>query len=171
MTQPRDPRPIAIVVSRYNRGVTDALLEGALAEAQHHDEPTPAVVDAPGTFELAAIAARLAETGAYRGVVCLGCVVRGETRHDEYINAAVAHALAEISVQSGVPAAFGVITAENAGQAHERAGGAKGNKGAEAMAALLDTLAAFEAIDDALEAGTLNQIRPTISAPSTDKTA
>lgn len=129
------------------------------------------MVDAPGAFELAALAARLAETGAYRGVVCLGCVVKGDTRHDEYINAAVAKALADISVQSGIPAAFGVITAENAQQAHDRAGGNKGNKGEEAAAALLDTLAAFDAIDDALEAGTPADIRPTIDSSSTDKTA
>lgn len=172
MTEPtRDVRPIAIVVSRYNRTVTDALLEGALAEADRRGEAAPAVVDAPGTFELAALAARLAETGAYRGIVCLGCVIKGETRHDEYISAAVAHALADVSIQSGVPAAFGVITAQNAGQARDRAGGSKGNKGVEAAAALLDTLAAFEAIDDALEAGMPSQVRPTIATPGTDKSA
>ncbi|MEO0629426.1 MAG: 6,7-dimethyl-8-ribityllumazine synthase [Planctomycetota bacterium] len=172
MTDPTtDNRPVAIAVSRYNRTVTDALLEGALAEAERRGETRPAVVDAPGTFELAALAARLAETGAYRGIACLGCVVKGDTRHDEYINAAVAHALADISVQSGIPAAFGVITAENAQQARDRAGGAKGNKGQEAMAALLDTLDAFDAIDDALEAGTPSHVRPTIATPAQDKTA
>jgi 6,7-dimethyl-8-ribityllumazine synthase len=168
---PTDPRPIAIAVSRYNRAVTDALLEGALAEADRRGEPVPAVVDAPGTFELAALAARLAETGAYRGIACLGCVIKGDTRHDEYINAAVAHALADVSVQSGIPAAFGVITAENADQARARAGGYKGNKGQEAMAALLDTLAAFDAIDDALEAGTPAAVARTITDPAKDKSA
>ncbi len=170
MTEPTpDTRPVAIAVSRYNRSVTDALLEGALGEAERRGEAAPAVVDAPGAFELAALAARLAETGAYRGIVCLGCVIKGDTRHDEYINSAVAHALADVSVQSGVPVAFGVITAENAQQARDRAGGSKGNKGREAMAALLDTLAAFEAIDDALEAGMPTQIRPTMPGLGPDK--
>ncbi|MEM9661244.1 MAG: 6,7-dimethyl-8-ribityllumazine synthase [Planctomycetota bacterium] len=164
-----DPRPVAIAVSRYNLSVTDKLTEAALAEAAKRGEPRPGVVDAPGTFELAAVAARLAETGAYRGIVCLGCVIKGETRHDEYISGAVAHAIANISIQSGVPASFGVITAENAAQARDRAGGSEGNKGQEAMAALLDTLAAFDAIDDALEAGTPSEIRSTIAAPGADK--
>ncbi|MEL6796775.1 MAG: 6,7-dimethyl-8-ribityllumazine synthase [Planctomycetota bacterium] len=171
MTDPTaDNRPVAIAVSRYNRSVTDALVEGALAEAERRGEARPAVVDTPGAFELAAVAARLAETGAYRGIACLGCVIKGDTRHDEYINNAVACALADVSVQSGVPAAFGVITAENAQQARDRAGGSKGNKGQEAMAALLDTLAAFDAIDAALEADTPTEIRSTIASTAQDKT-
>ncbi|MEO1583404.1 MAG: 6,7-dimethyl-8-ribityllumazine synthase [Planctomycetota bacterium] len=170
-TTPQDDRPLAIVISRYNRGVTDRLLDGAVAEAKRRGEtePGPAVIDAPGAFELAAIAARVAETGAYQGIVCLGCVIKGDTRHDEYINAAVANALADISVQSGIPAAFGVITAENAQQARDRAGGTKGNKGEEAMSALLDTLAAFDAIDAALEAGTPANVARTILGSPADK--
>lgn len=166
-----DPRPIAVVVSRYNRGVTDALEQGAVRTIRAAGGRA-AVVDAPGTYELPPIAARCIETGAYRGVVALGCIVKGETRHDRYIAAAVAHGLTTLSIGSGVPVAFGVITAETPGQASARAGGDKGNKGEEAAAALLDTLSAFEAIDRAVDAGKPESVQPVIADDRTlpDKT-
>jgi len=145
--------PVAIVVSTYNRTVTDALRDGAVEEYLRRggSRDTLALIEAPGAFELPAIADAAAESGLYRGVCCLGCVIRGETSHDQHINAAVAQGLMSISLRLGVPAAFGVITANTPEQARARAGGDKGNKGTEAMSAVLDTLGAIDAIGDAAD--------------------
>jgi 6,7-dimethyl-8-ribityllumazine synthase len=142
------PPPLAIIVSRYNASITDALVQGAQEEYLHRGGQASAlaVFDAPGTYELPTLAQAAAETGRYRGIVALGCVIRGETRHDRYISQAVANGLMQVSLQSGIPVAFGVLTVESAKQARARAGGEKGNKGREAMAAVLDTVAAVEAI-------------------------
>ncbi|MFG0306872.1 MAG: 6,7-dimethyl-8-ribityllumazine synthase [Phycisphaerales bacterium JB040] len=151
--------PVAIVVSTYNRTVTDALRDGAIGEFLRRggSRDALAVIEAPGAFELPAVADAAAESGLYRGVCCLGCVIRGETTHDQHISSAVAQGLMSISLRLGVPAAFGVITANTSEQARARAGlvdaasGGKGNKGVEAMAALLDTLGAIDAIADATD--------------------
>jgi 6,7-dimethyl-8-ribityllumazine synthase len=135
------PTPrIAVVVSRYNASITDRLLEGALDEHARRAGAgaAPAVYDAPGSFEIPAIALAAAASGRFDGVVALGCIVRGETRHDRYLAAAVTDGLMSIGVRTGVPVAFGVLTVEKAAQARERAGGKKGNKGAEAMGAAID---------------------------------
>lgn len=148
--------PVAIVVSRYNETVTNALLEGArsayLTSGGSADKL--GVIEAPGAFELPVLANAAARCGLYRGVVALGCVIKGETRHDEYIASAIAHAIAEISIKTGVPVALGVLTTENVEQARARAGGEKGNKGAEAMAALLQTLDGLKAISEAADTRT-----------------
>jgi 6,7-dimethyl-8-ribityllumazine synthase len=107
------------------------------------------IVEAPGAFELTAIAAAAIDSGAFDGVVTLGCVIRGETDHDRYISQAVANGLTTLTIQTGVPVAFGVITANTPGQALARAGGEKGNKGAEAMDALLDAIDAMRHLYDA----------------------
>ena len=139
---------IAIIVSRYNASITDALVEGARAEfnARYPGSTALAVYDAPGTYELPVLALAAAETGRYRGVVALGCLIRGETRHDRYIAESVAHGLMQVALQTGVPVAFGVLTVESPKQARARAGGEKGNKGREAMAAVLETLLSADAI-------------------------
>ncbi len=145
------PGPCAIVVSRYNETVTSAMLEGAvgayLARGGFEDEL--AVVEAPGAFELVSIARAAAVSELYASVVCLGCVIKGETEHDRHLSAAVANGLAEISVATGVPVALGVLTVHTNEQALARAGGAKGNKGAEAMGAALDASAAIMALMEA----------------------
>ncbi|MCL4742179.1 MAG: 6,7-dimethyl-8-ribityllumazine synthase [Phycisphaerales bacterium] len=136
---------IAVVVSRYNATVTDRLLGGALAAYERRfpeDAAPPVVVEAPGAFELVALARRLADE--FCGVVALGCIIRGETEHDRHIASAVANGLAAIAVETGVPVTFGVLTVETTEQALERAGGAKGNKGEDAMDAILDVLAAMQ---------------------------
>lgn len=138
---------IACIVSRYNAGVTDRLLEGARAQHAARGGGDLAVIQAPGAYELPALASAAIATGQFDGVVALGCLIKGETRHDRYIAQAVAHGLVQLTILTGVPVAFGVITAETPAQARARAGGKKGNKGAEAMAALLDTLAAIAALD------------------------
>jgi len=104
------------------------------------------IYPAPGAFELVPVAATACESGHYDGVVCLGCVIRGETGHDRYLNMSVAQGITELSIASGVPVSFGLLTVENAEQAEARAGGAMGNKGAEAVEAVLATLASINAI-------------------------
>jgi len=140
--------PVAVVVSRYNRSITDTLKRGAVEEYLRRGgtRENLAVIDAPGAFELPAVADAAAESGLYRGVCCLGCVIKGETSHDQHINAAVAQGLMAISLRLGVPATFGLLTTDTIEQAKARAGGAKGNKGAEAMGATLDAIAAIDAI-------------------------
>jgi 6,7-dimethyl-8-ribityllumazine synthase len=139
---------IAIVVSRYNRSITSALLQGALAEYERAGAPrsAAAVFLAPGSFELPVLALAAAETGRFDAVVALGCLIKGETRHDRYIAEAVSQSLAEIAVKTGIPVSFGVITADTPRQARARAGGKRGNKGTEAMAAALEAIPALAAI-------------------------
>lgn len=136
---------VCIVVSRYNDSITSILREGA--ERAYRERfpggPEPVVAEAPGVFELPVIASAAVESGRFDGVVALGCVVRGETDHDRYISHAVANALAILSAQAVQPVAFGVLTVNSPEQARARADGAKGNKGAEAMAAALDSIEAM----------------------------
>jgi len=145
----RCPGPLTVVVSRYNPSITDALLEGARREhARQRGAPQDLrIVHAPGSFELPVLARAAATRTGCAGVVALGCVIRGETTHDQHIAHAVAGGLMEVSLQTGVPVAFGVLTVTSAEQARARAGGDKGNKGAEAMAALLDTIRSMRSID------------------------
>ncbi len=136
---------LAIVVSEYHADITDALRLGAVSrfKAAGGDEADLTMLAAPGAFELIAIAKALADRGDVDGIVTLGCIITGETTHDQYIANAVAGGLKDIVVQSGIPAAFGVLTCQNLEQARSRAGGATGNKGEEAMAA---TIAAANAV-------------------------
>jgi 6,7-dimethyl-8-ribityllumazine synthase len=145
---PPPPPPTAVIVSRYNPSVTGRMLEGARAEyeARGGKAGALAVYHAPGAYELPALALAAAESGRFGAVVALGCVIRGETRHDRYISDAVANGLMNAALATGVPCAFGVLTVDTARQARDRAGGKKGNKGAEAMSAALETAATLEAI-------------------------
>ncbi len=138
--------PVAIVVSRYHDAITSKLLEGATAEyvSRGGAKQDVFVVDAPGAFELPTIAAEAAMCGVFDAVVVLGCVVKGETTHDQHLATAVTNEIARIGVDTGCPIGFGLLTVENMEQAEARAGGAQGNKGEEAMAAALDTLESLE---------------------------
>lgn len=154
MTEKRKSLPsvrlpnVAIIVSRYNASLTDKLLEGALDGYQERggNARFVSVFDAPGAFELPMLAMAAAQTGRYAGVVALGCVIKGETRHDRYINQAICEGIVNVSLISGVPVSLGVLTTETVKQAKERAGGRHGNKGHEAMSALLDTIDTIGAI-------------------------
>ena len=106
------------------------------------------IFDCPGAFELAGLASVAMETGRFDAVVCLGCVIRGETSHDEWINSAVANELAAISSRHGRPAAFGVITCNDMDQARSRSGGDRGNKGVESMNAAIVAVRVAVAIRD-----------------------
>src|SRR5476649_1712314 len=130
----------AIVVSKYNDFVTERLQAGALAAlaAAGVTSDAIAVVRVPGAFEIPIAAQHAAEGGRYDAVVCLGCVVRGETPHFEYIASAVANGLTTASAVTGVPITFGVLTTNSVEEALARAGEGPGNKGYEAAAAAIE---------------------------------
>jgi 6,7-dimethyl-8-ribityllumazine synthase len=131
---------LAVVVSRFNELVTEKLLEGAVATAREHGvaEPNLDVVWVPGAFELPFAARALAESGRYDAIACLGAVIRGETPHFDFICAEAARGIGSVAADFSMPVTFGVITSDNVEQAQARAGGAKGNKGREAMLAAIE---------------------------------
>jgi len=139
------PIRIAIIASAYNRWITDPMTAGAReALSRLARDAECEVFEAPGAFELPVLAASAIDTGRFDAVVCLGCIIKGETRHDEVIADAIANAIQNLACQTGIPVAFGVLTTNTAQEAEARAGGAKGNKGAEAMEAALATLFTIE---------------------------
>lgn len=125
---------IGVVVSRFNESVTGALLEGTLEGLEEAKVPADAVtvVSVPGAFELAGAAGRLATAGTVDAVVCIGAVIRGQTEHFTFISAAAQEGILRISLDTGIPIIFGVLTTDDFEQAEARAGGALGNKGYEA---------------------------------------
>jgi 6,7-dimethyl-8-ribityllumazine synthase len=129
-----------VVVSRYNHSITAKLLDGALqtlAEAGVADEEVD-VAWVPGAWEIPVVAQRLAASGRYAAVLCLGAVIRGETTHDQYINLQVSVSLGQLAVATGVPVLFGLLTCNTLEQALHRAGGDVGNKGVECAQAALE---------------------------------
>jgi 6,7-dimethyl-8-ribityllumazine synthase len=124
----------AIVVSRYNESITGKLLDGAVRTLLQHGVADESIDVAwvPGAFEIPLAADRLAKSGEYVAVICLGAVIRGETSHDQHINRAVSLGITEAALASGVPVTFGVLTCDTIEQAIHRAGGSVGNKGVEA---------------------------------------
>jgi 6,7-dimethyl-8-ribityllumazine synthase len=136
---------VALIVSRFNEPITGALRDAAratLVEAGAADADIEEL-DVPGAFELPQAARCAAETGRFDAVVCLGCVIRGETPHFEYISSAVAHGIMEAAGATGVPIAFGVLTTDTEAQAEARAQDVGDNKGREAAAAAIDMAALF----------------------------
>ena len=131
---------IAVVVSRFNDFVTDRLLAGAREALASAGAPSDAVdvVSVPGAYEVPQAARAAASTGAYDAVVCLGCLIRGETPHFEYIAEAAAHGIMSASAETGVPMSFGVLTTNSAEQAMERAAPGSANKGWEAAMAAVE---------------------------------
>jgi 6,7-dimethyl-8-ribityllumazine synthase len=125
---------IAVVVSRFNSVVTERLLAGAREALRKHGvaEDCVEIVHVPGAFELPLPAKLMADSGRFDAIVCLGAVVRGETRHFEYISAAVVAELNRLMVDHGIPISLGVLTTDNVEQALQRSGGGHGNKGVEA---------------------------------------
>jgi 6,7-dimethyl-8-ribityllumazine synthase len=123
-----------IVVSRFNDFITSKLLDGAVDALVRHgaSEDDIDVVKVPGSFEIPIAAKRLAEKGGYNAIICLGAVIRGATPHFEYVASEVSKGVAQASLETGVPIAFGVITSDTIEQAVERAGSKAGNKGWDA---------------------------------------
>ena len=138
-----------IVISRFNDFIIHKLLDGALDTLHRHgvrDEDVE-VARVPGAFEIPLIAKKLAATGRYAGIICLGTVIRGATPHFEYIASEVAKGVAHVGLDTGVPVIFGVITADNLEQAIERAGTKAGNKGADAAVAAIEMANLIRAVD------------------------
>jgi 6,7-dimethyl-8-ribityllumazine synthase len=131
---------IAIVVSRFNDLITRQLLAGAQDGLRRHDVGAERVDVAwvPGSFEIPLVARKLAESGRYQAVVCLGAVIRGETPHFEYVAGQVSSGIARVGLETGVPVIFGVITADSLEEALERAGGKMGNKGYDAAVSAIE---------------------------------
>lgn len=130
----------AIVASRFNDLITRRLVDGAcdtIVRHGGHDEKIT-VVWVPGAFEIPLAAAKLAKSGKYAAIICLGAVIQGATTHHEYINSQVASGIMSITRDTGVPVTFGVITCESMDQALDRAGGKVGNKGVEAATAAIE---------------------------------
>ncbi|RMF33917.1 MAG: 6,7-dimethyl-8-ribityllumazine synthase [Chlorobiota bacterium] len=137
----RDPTArIAIAVARWNELVTARLLEGALGELRRNgiEQERVTVVSCPGSFELPLVVKTLAEQKRYDAIIALGCVIRGETPHFDYVAAQAASGIMQAMIASGIPCAFGVLTTDTLDQALDRAGGKAGNKGAEAAAVALE---------------------------------
>ncbi len=139
---------ICLVVARFNSFITEPLLEGAMDFLLRHGAQRQALTVArvPGAFEIPLAAQRAVQSGRFDGVVCLGAVIRGATPHFDYVCAEVSKGVAQISLESGVPVGFGVLTTDTVEQAIDRAGAKAGNKGwetAAAVAEMLDLLPKF----------------------------
>ncbi|HEX6970991.1 MAG TPA: 6,7-dimethyl-8-ribityllumazine synthase, partial [Limnochordia bacterium] len=133
-------RRFAIVVARFNGAITERLLAGARDGFRRHGVPPEAIDVAwvPGAFELPLAALRLAKSGRYAAIVCLGAVIRGATPHFEHVCNAAARGIAHVGLETGVPTIFGVLTTETIEQAVERSGTKAGNKGWDAALAALE---------------------------------
>jgi len=130
----------ALVVSRFNSFITERLLEGALdcLRRQGVAEDDLVVVRVPGAWEIPVVVKRLAQVQAYDGVICLGAVIRGSTPHFDYVAAEVSKGIAQVSLETGVPISFGILTTDTLEQAIERAGSKAGNKGFAAAEAAIE---------------------------------
>jgi len=128
---------IAVVVSRFNEDVSKRLLRGALGALEERGVQDPDVYWVPGALELPVTALTLAEKGGHDAIVCLGCVIRGETFHFEIVAGQAAAGIMQVQLDTGVPVTFGVLTTEDRDQAFARSG-PKNNKGAEAAEAAIE---------------------------------
>jgi 6,7-dimethyl-8-ribityllumazine synthase len=142
----------ALVVSRFNEEITEGLLKGArqaLEEASVR-EADITVMHVPGAFEIPVTALRAAETGHFDAVICIGCVIKGETMHFEYIAGTVCQAIADAASATGVPIALGVLTTLTEDQAAARAGDGPGNKGREAALAAVEMATLFRQLQEGI---------------------
>ncbi len=138
-----------IVVSRFNEFITGKLLAGALDALIRHGavDENINVAWVPGTFEIPIVAQKMATSGKYDAVICLGALIRGATPHFDYLAAEVTKGIAQIGLQSGIPAVYGVITADTIEQAIERAGTKVGNKGFDAAETAIEMANVLRSID------------------------
>jgi 6,7-dimethyl-8-ribityllumazine synthase len=131
------PYRFAIVASEYNSVIMDRLIAGAQRALK--DQKETALIRVPGAFEIPIAVKRAAQSKKYEAIVALGCVMRGETPHFEYISAAVSHGLQQVALETGIPVGFGLLTVDTVEQAMNRTG-ESGNKGSEAAKAALDMI-------------------------------
>ncbi len=144
-------RKVALVASRFNQFITRELVAGARDALLRHGTADDDIdlVWVPGSFELPLAAQRLARGNRYGAVVCLGCLIQGDTPHFEYLAAEVTKGIAQVGLESGTPVVFGVITAETLEQAIERAGTKAGNKGFDAAQSALELIDLYAQMDAA----------------------
>lgn len=137
---------IAIVVARFNEFITSKLLSGCIDCLIRHEaaDEDLTVAWVPGAFEIPMAAKKLAESGKYDAVICLGAVIRGATPHFDYVCAEASKGIAQVSMQTGVPVAFGVLTTESIQQAVERAGTKAGNKGVDCAMTAMEMVNLFK---------------------------
>jgi len=141
-----EDKHFALVVSRFNSMITERLLEGALDCFERHGgkQENLTVVRVPGSFEIPLAAIKLAKSGKYHGVICLGAVIRGSTPHFDYVAAEAAKGVAQAAFSSGLPVIFGILTTDSIDQAIERAGTKAGNKGWDAMISAMEMADLFK---------------------------
>jgi len=139
---------LVLIVSRFNDFITSRLQEGALDALLRHggDREKIDIVKVPGSYEIPYAARRLAQSGKYEAIICLGAVIRGATPHFEYIASEVAKGIAQTSLETGVPTIFGVVTTDTIEQAIERAGTKSGNKGWDAALAAMEMVNLYKAM-------------------------
>jgi 6,7-dimethyl-8-ribityllumazine synthase len=133
-------RQFAVVVSRFNSFLSEQLLDGALDGLRRHGVADDAisVVRVPGAFELPAVAMRLARSGSFEAIICLGVVIRGATPHFDYVAGQAASGIARVGLETGVPTLFGVVTTDTIEQAIERCGAKSSNKGWDAAMSAIE---------------------------------
>ncbi|MSP25525.1 MAG: 6,7-dimethyl-8-ribityllumazine synthase [Myxococcales bacterium] len=139
----------AILASRFNSFIVERLVDGAIDTLVRHgaDAKKITIIRVPGAWELPLVCKRVAAAGGVDAIVALGALIRGATAHFDYIAGAVTKGLGQISLDSGVPVAFGVLTTDTLEQAIERAGSKAGNKGAEAALAAIELVSLFQKLD------------------------
>jgi len=139
----------AIIVGRFNDFISSRLAEGAMDALKRHGATDEQItlVKVPGSFEIPLTAKRLAESGRYNAVICLGAVIRGATPHFEYVASEVSKGIATVSLESNIPVTFGVLTTESLEQAIERAGTKSGNKGWDAAMAAMEMVNLFKEME------------------------
>ncbi len=137
-----------IIIARFNDFIGSKLLDGAIDELKRHGvkEENIDVVKVPGAFEIPVVAQKTAKSGKYNAVITLGAVIKGSTPHFDYVSAEVSKGVASVSLQTGVPVIFGVLTTDNIEQAIERAGTKAGNKGADAAKTAIEMANLMKAI-------------------------
>jgi len=135
----------AVIVSRFNDFISSRLVEGAMDALLRHGgaEDQVLLIKVPGAFETPLAAKRLAESGRYDAVICLGAVIRGATPHFDYVAAEVSKGVAGVALETNIPVTFGILTTDNLEQAIERAGSKSGNKGYEAAMAAIELVNLF----------------------------
>jgi 6,7-dimethyl-8-ribityllumazine synthase len=131
---------VGLLVSRFNSFVSERLVEGAIDALLRHgaDDADITIARVPGAFEIPPAAKQMAQSGKYDAIVCLGAVIRGATPHFDYVSAEVSKGVATVSMEAGIPVAFGVLTTDTLEQAIERAGSKSGNKGFDAAMAAVE---------------------------------
>jgi 6,7-dimethyl-8-ribityllumazine synthase len=135
---------VAVITARWNSQVTDALRDGALRALARHNVQAVEDFYVPGAFELPLAAQRAAKTGRFEAIITLGCVIRGDTPHFDYVCAETTRGIGEVSLNQDIPVAFGLLTTDNLQQAMDRAGDNHENKGEEAALTVLEMLELFK---------------------------